>query len=101
MSVSEAALEHLRGWGAETAIVLGSGLNALVPPNADSVAYSDFPDLPRPSVPGHAGRFVIGRIGGRQVIFAQGRVHLYEGYTASQVTAGVRTLAAGASNVSS
>ncbi len=74
--------------------MLGSGLNALVPESAESVAYSDFPELPKPSVPGHAGRFVLGTIGHARVIFAQGRVHLYEGHTARQMTAGIRTLAA-------
>jgi purine-nucleoside phosphorylase len=93
--VSEAALERLCGWGAEVGIVLGSGLNALVPESAnDSVAYSDFAELPKPSVPGHAGRFVLGKIASTRVIFAQGRVHLYEGHTARQVTAGIRALAA-------
>lgn len=92
--VSEAALERLRGWGVEVGIVLGSGLNTLVPESADSVPYSDFPGLPRPSVPGHAGRFVLGKVGSTRVIFAQGRVHLYEGHTAREVTAGIRTLAA-------
>ena len=94
MTVSEAALERLRGWGGEVGIVLGSGLNALVPESADSVAYSEFPELPQPSVPGHAGRFVLGKIGSTRVIFAQGRVHLYEGHTARQVPAAIRTLAA-------
>ena len=94
MNVSEAVLERLRGWGADVGIVLGSGLNALVSESADSVAYSEFSELPKPSVPGHAGRFVLGQAGGARVIFAQGRVHLYEGHTARQVTAGVRTLAA-------
>jgi purine-nucleoside phosphorylase len=92
--VSEAALERLRGWRADLGIVLGSGLNALVPESPDdSVAYSEFSDLPKPSVQGHAGRFILGKIGSTRVIFAQGRVHLYEGHTARQVTAGVRTLA--------
>ena len=92
--MSDAALERLRGWGAEVGIVLGSGLNTLVPDSADSVAYSEFPELPKPSVPGHTGRFLLGTIGSTRVIFAQGRVHLYEGHTARQVTAGIRTLAA-------
>jgi purine-nucleoside phosphorylase len=92
--VSEAAVDRLRGWQAEIGIVLGSGLNALVSESADSVAYSDFSDLPKPSVPGHAGRFAFGTIGNTRVIFAQGRVHLYEGHTARQVTAGIRTFAA-------
>jgi purine-nucleoside phosphorylase len=91
--VSDAALERLRGWKAEVAIVLGSGLNSLVSDSPESVAYSEFAELPKPSVPGHAGRFVLGKLGSARVIFAQGRVHLYEGHTARQITAGIRTLA--------
>jgi purine-nucleoside phosphorylase len=93
--VSDAALDRLRNWNAEVAIVLGSGLNLLVSTadSANSVAYSEFPELPKPSVPGHTGRFVLGNVGGTKVIFAQGRVHLYEGHAARQVTAGIRILA--------
>jgi purine-nucleoside phosphorylase len=40
------------------------------------------------------GRFVFGKIGNTPIIFAQGRVHLYEGHTARQITAGIRILAA-------
>ena len=76
--------------------LLGSGLNLLVSnaESKDGVAYSEFTELPKPSVPGHTGRFVLGKIGSTPVIFAQGRVHLYEGHTAFQVTAGIRILAA-------
>jgi purine-nucleoside phosphorylase len=94
--VSAAALDRLRAWNADFAIVLGSGLNVLVS-EADAretVSYSEFAELPKPSVPGHAGRFVLESIGNSRVIFAQGRVHLYEGHTAKQITAGVRILAA-------
>jgi purine-nucleoside phosphorylase len=94
--VSDAALDRLRAWSADTAIILGSGLNVLISKTdaQESVAYSDFAELPKPSVPGHAGRFVLRKIGAARIIFAQGRVHLYEGYTARQTTAGIRTLAA-------
>jgi purine-nucleoside phosphorylase len=94
--VGEAALDRLRGWNADVAIVLGSGLNALVSAtnSEESVAYSEFADLAKPTVPGHTGRFVRGRIGSTPVIFAQGRVHLYEGHAARQVTGGIRILAA-------
>lgn len=96
MIVSDAALDRLRNWNAEVAIVLGSGLNVLVSADdsANSVGYSEFPELPKPSVPGHTGRFVLGTVGNTRVIFAQGRVHLYEGHAAREVTAGVRILAA-------
>jgi purine-nucleoside phosphorylase len=94
--VSDAALDRLRAWNADLAIVLGSGLNVLVS-EADAretVSYSEFTELPKPSVPGHAGRFVQGSVGNSRIIFAQGRVHLYEGHSAKQVTTGVRILAA-------
>lgn len=94
--MSAAALDRLRAWNADLAIVLGSGLNVLVSEadGGETVSYSEFAELPQPSVPGHAGRFVLGSIGNSRVIFAQGRVHLYEGHTAKQITAGVRILAA-------
>jgi purine-nucleoside phosphorylase len=93
--VSDAALDRLRSWNADVAIVLGSGLNVLVSSteSQESVAYSEFAELPKPTVPGHTGRFVRGAIGSTPVIFAQGRVHLYEGHTARQVTGGIRILA--------
>jgi purine-nucleoside phosphorylase len=94
--VSERALDRLREWRAETAIVLGSGLNTLVSglTNDQIVPYTDFAEIPQPSVPGHIGQFILGQLGKARVIFAQGRVHLYEGHSAKEVTAGVRTLAA-------
>lgn len=94
--MSEVALERLRGWGADTAIILGSGLNALVNEASaeNTISYSEFGDLPKPSVPGHAGRFVCGNVKGRAIVYAQGRVHLYEGHSGRDVTAGVRLLAA-------
>ena len=92
--MSAAARQRLQSWGAETAIVLGSGLNALVAnAGADQrISYLDFPNLPRPEVPGHGGEFVLGTVGKTRVIYAQGRVHLYEGYSAAVVTAGIRLL---------
>jgi purine-nucleoside phosphorylase len=94
--VSDAALDRLRAWNADLAIVLGSGLSVLVSETdeQETVSYAEFAELPRPSVPGHAGRFVLGKIRDTRIIFAQGRVHLYEGHTARQVTAAVRILAA-------
>jgi purine-nucleoside phosphorylase len=94
--VKLAGLDRLRDWKAEIAIVLGSGLNSLVPKvdASGTIAYSEFSELPQPAVPGHEGRFVRGEVEGRAVIFAQGRVHLYEGHAARDVTAAVRVIAA-------
>jgi purine-nucleoside phosphorylase len=85
----------LRDYGAKTAIILGSGLNSLVGDSNDDqiFAYSKFSEIPQLSAPGHFGRFVLGKIENERVIFAKGRVHLYEGYSAREVTSIVRVLA--------
>lgn len=88
------ALERLGGWYAEVAIVLGSGLNAIVDSDDEQIAYSAFTEIPPPSVQGHLGRFVLGTLGSTPAIYAQGRAHLYEGHSAHAITAAVRVLAA-------
>lgn len=75
-------------------MVLGSGLGALADhvEAAGSVAYSDIPHFPTATVPGHAGRLLLGWLEGKPVATLQGRVHLYEGYTAHQVVFPIRVL---------
>lgn len=75
-------------WG----IVLGSGLGGLVDEIeiAAMVPYSEIEGLPQSKVPGHAGRFIFGRIAGVEVVVASGRVHLYEGWSAQEITSHVR-----------
>jgi purine-nucleoside phosphorylase len=89
------ALQSLREYRADTAIILGSGLNSLVESadDAEKIPYGTFSEIPRPSVPGHIGQFVLGKIDNHKIIFAQGRVHLYEGFSAREVTSVVRVLA--------
>ena len=88
-------LEQLRDYHAETAIILGSGLNSRVvdPAKDQIIPYAEFSEIPQPSVPGQIGRFVLGEIEKTKIIFAQGRVHLYEGHSAREVTSIVRVLA--------
>ena len=81
-------------------VVLGSGLGAVADAVEDPVVvgYEDLPGFPRPSVAGHAGRAVLGRIGGVPVAVLQGRAHLYEGGDPDALRVPVRALqAAGAS----
>jgi xanthosine phosphorylase len=77
-------------------LILGSGLGALADglDHAVAVAYADLPGFPRPTVAGHDGRMVLGRLEGLPVACLQGRVHLYEGVPASAVNVPVRTLKA-------
>jgi xanthosine phosphorylase len=81
-------------------VVLGSGLGAVADAVDDAVVvdYSDLPGFPRPGVEGHAGRAVLGSIGGVPVAVFQGRAHLYEGGSLDALRAPVRALrTAGAS----
>lgn len=89
------AIQRLREYHADTAIILGSGLNSLVadPTKDQIVPYSEFSEIPKPTVPGHVGRFVLGEIENTKIVFAQGRVHLYEGHSGRDVTSIVRILA--------
>lgn len=93
------AARHLATlWRAEpqVAVVLGSGLGAFADRLADGqpVSYADIPGFPLPTVAGHAGRLVLGRIGKTRVVAMQGRLHLYEGLPVEAVTFGVRVFAA-------
>jgi purine-nucleoside phosphorylase len=72
-------------------IVLGSGLGPLadVMQVDREVSFSNA-GLPASTVPGHSGMFLIGSFADTPVIVMKGRVHLYEGHNARDVTAGVR-----------
>jgi purine-nucleoside phosphorylase len=86
------ACQQLRNWQAEIAIILGSGLNSIVQQPIESIDFTEFSELPRPRVPGHAGKFSLCEVSGKRMIFAQGRVHLRRLFV-SEVTANVRRLA--------
>jgi purine-nucleoside phosphorylase len=65
----------------DVAIVLGSGLGGLADDVADPMAipFDALPGWPAATAPGHLGRLLLGRLGGRPVVMLQGRFHLYEG----------------------
>jgi purine-nucleoside phosphorylase len=73
-------------------LVLGSGLGAF----ADSLTaatrlpYADIPTFPRSTAIGHAGQMVLGNAGSVPVAAMQGRAHLYEGYSAQEITFPIR-----------
>ena len=77
------------------ALVLGSGLGAFADEFAAAVRipYAKIPHFPQSTAIGHAGQLVLGRIGGVDVAGMQGRVHLYEGYSAKEVAFPVRVFA--------
>jgi purine-nucleoside phosphorylase len=67
-------------------LVLGSGLGGFADSLTDAtrIPYADIPAFPRSTAIGHAGQLVIGKSGGVPVAVMQGRVHLYEGYSAHE-----------------
>src|SRR5258705_9335596 len=74
------------------ALVLGSGLGAFADEfeSATRIAYAKIPNFPRSTAIGHAGQLVLGKVDGVPVAGMQGRVHLYEGYSAKQVAFPIR-----------
>lgn len=65
----------------EIGIILGSGWGDVCDNMEDrcSVPYAELDGMPACGVKGHAGNFLLGRIGGKNVLAVQGRFHLYEG----------------------
>jgi purine-nucleoside phosphorylase len=78
----------------EIGIILGTGLGGLAREIAveAEVPYAEIPGFPLSTVETHAGRLLLGRLGGRPVVAMQGRFHRYEGYDLQQVTFPVRVL---------
>ena len=77
------------------AVILGSGLGAfaqsLDAPTA--VPFTALPGFPPPTVEGHAGRLVYGKLAHTPVLALQGRIHGYEGHDAATVAFPARVLA--------
>jgi purine-nucleoside phosphorylase len=94
--VQEATRTVQSQWSGAPAVglVLGTGLGALAREIEESVAipYPEIPYFPRSTVESHKGQLVCGKLVGHKVIAMEGRFHLYEGYTPSQVTFPIRVM---------
>lgn len=77
------------------AIVLGSGLGGVADAIQDAVEipYDEIPFFMRSTVEGHAGKLIVGALGGVDVVAMKGRFHYYEGYAMEEVTFPVRVFA--------
>jgi purine-nucleoside phosphorylase len=56
----------------------------------EAFAFTDLPGFPAPTVPGHAGRLVLGNLDGVPIAAFQGRIHFYEGNEMSRCALPVR-----------
>jgi purine-nucleoside phosphorylase len=76
-------------------VVLGSGLGTFADElsQATVIPFQKIPFFPQSTAIGHAARLVIGSLDELPLAVMQGRVHLYEGYSAERVVFPVRVLA--------
>ncbi|MCB0393472.1 MAG: purine-nucleoside phosphorylase, partial [Bdellovibrionales bacterium] len=75
-------------------IVLGSGLGDFVNQIeiSASVEFKDIPGFLAPTVEGHGGKLILGKLHGKDVVAMQGRVHFYEGHSLTDVVFPIRVL---------
>lgn len=78
----------------KVALVLGSGLGGFADgiEVVSSIPYSDIPDFPVSTVPGHKGRFVLGYVGEVPVVIMQGRIHYYESRKMTETVMPIRVM---------
>lgn len=93
----EAAADHIRSqtdYQPQVGLILGSGLNPLAEAveRAALIPYDSIPHFPKPTVEGHAGQLVLGRLEGTPIMVMQGRAHFYEGYPIQQIGLPVRVM---------
>ena len=64
----------------KTAIILGSSLGSIADAVKDPlvIPYGELPGFPVPKISGHAGKLVVGKLGGKEVAVLAGRAHPYE-----------------------
>jgi purine-nucleoside phosphorylase len=87
-TLAEEAAAVVRGrtaMQADVGIILGSGLGDALHDLDEETAFSydDLPGFPDPTVPGHAGKLVLGRLAGVPMAAFLGRIHFYEGHPLS------------------
>ncbi len=87
-AVAEALGERLEGRRPEVFVTLGSGLGEVADAVEDAIELevTDLPGTVRSTVPGHTSTLRCGWLAGREVLVQRGRIHLYEGHAATEVT---------------
>jgi purine-nucleoside phosphorylase len=76
----------------EVLLILGSGLGDVTNEisKETEISYKEIPEFPFSTAPSHAGNLVSGNFNGRQVLVMQGRLHLYEGWSANEIAFPIR-----------
>ena len=91
---AEIFLERSKNIEPQIAIILGSGLtNFFEEKNIiQSISYDDLSDFPQPTVQGHAGKLILGKIKNQNVVCMYGRSHIYEGHDPTSLAKPIRVL---------
>jgi purine-nucleoside phosphorylase len=95
VAAAKAAIElKLGGRKPTVGIVLGTGLGLFADriENPIRIPYANIPGFKTAAVTGHAGQLVVGTMSDTPVAALQGRIHIYEGYTAAEVAFPIRVL---------
>ncbi len=108
---AEISAEFIRDWMGvkpDTAIILGSGLSGFENnfKNKREINYSDIPEFPVSTAPGHKGKLILceredeagnydtsNDDAGRYILIMSGRFHHYEGYSLQEITIPIRVMA--------
>lgn len=77
--------EYAPGFKPRVGIILGSGMGQMADDveGAVRIPFTGVPSMVPATV--HKGRFVLGKLGGKDCIIMQGRLHPYEGHSAQQI----------------
>ena len=78
----------------DVAVILGSGLTNFFDEKdiITSISNEELKDFPQPTVKGHAGKLVLGKINHVNVVCTYGRSHIYEGHDPKMLAAPIRVL---------
>lgn len=76
-------------------VILGSGLGSFIRELTveTTIPFREIPHFIPPTVEGHQGNLIFGKVGKNDVAVLQGRIHYYEGHTMETVVFPTRTLA--------
>ncbi len=76
----------------DIALILGSALGSLADEieNPIIIDYKDIPNFLTSTVESHAGKLIIGKLNGRNVVCMSGRFHYYEGYDFEELVIPIR-----------
>lgn len=75
-------------------IILGTGLGDIANEieDAEYYKYDDIPNFIVPTIEGHEGALIIGKLHGKEVVAMKGRCHYYEGHSMKKITLPVRVM---------